>query len=94
MLTENEEISERVQELALNLLYISNILRDKQTLIPEDYYVRNYTNILKSLIKIARFPLTNVKKLKEEVNKYSYSSNLIIDYSNSIKRYRQQEKIS
>ena len=72
MITENEEISERVEELALNLLSIYEILREKQTLLSEEYYVRNYTNILKSLIKIARFPLNHVKKLKEEVNKYNY----------------------
>jgi len=67
VLEEKEEISEKVEELASNLLVILGLFREKEREIPEDFYIRNAINILKSLIKIARFPLTNIKKLRNEV---------------------------
>jgi len=67
VLEEREEISERVEELASNLLVILRLFREKEREIPDDFYVRNVVNIIKSLIKIARFPLTNIKTLREQV---------------------------
>ena len=68
MLAEKEEIMDKVEDLAEHLLFIMKVFRERRNMIPEEIFVNNYTNILKGLIRISKFPLTNIKKLKDEVS--------------------------